>query len=155
MAAILNENLEWPDITAAHPEVALAFRGTPVKNLVKPGRMLCRFITTESKKKGIRGNEIFKSPWWMDWGSSVGMLSRWKSRAAPREVIRAKMAVPEAFSQELDSLVQIIFTRPVYAWKGIAQSQNDSARGGLPISEGVSNTTSQIWLPILTVLAAT
>lgn len=129
MAAILNENLEWRDIATAHPEVVRAFRSVPIKKLVQPGRMLCRFITTESKKKGIRGNEIFKSAWWMDWETSVGMLARWKSKAAPKDVIRPKMAVPEAFSQELDSLVQIIFAKPAYAWKGIAQYQNDSAQG--------------------------
>jgi hypothetical protein len=39
-------------------------------------------------RKGIRGNETFK---------------------------RARMAVSQAFSEKLDSLVQISFTKPVYA----------------------------------------
>ena len=92
--------------------------------------MLCRFITTESVCKGIRGNETFKSPWWMDWSATVSMLARWKTmpKVSPKDVIRARMAVPEAFSQELDSLVQIILTQPAYAWKGVAQSQDDDAR---------------------------
>jgi len=122
--AILNENLDWHTIVASHPDVGRAFRGTPEKTLIATNEMLCRFITTESKKKGIPGNHVFFSPWWMEWGTTVGMLSRFKA-AAPRDVVRAKLAVTEAFSRELDSLVQIILTEPVYAWKGTAQYQDD------------------------------
>lgn len=59
------------------------------------------------------------------------MLARWNrtGTVAPSDVIRARMAVPQVFSQKLDSVVQIILTKPVYAWKGIAHFQNDSARG--------------------------
>ncbi len=59
------------------------------------------------------------------------MLARWNrtGTVAPIDVIRARMAVPQVFSQKLDSVVQIIFTKPVYAWKGTAHFQNDSARG--------------------------
>jgi hypothetical protein len=46
------------------------------------------------------------------------------------------MAVPQVFSQKLDSLVQIIFTKPVYAWRGIAQFQNDSTRGVTDLGGG-------------------
>ena len=124
--AILNENLDWHSIAASHPDVGRAFRGTPEKTLIATNEMLCRFITTESKRKGIPGNHVFFSPWWMEWGTTVGMLSRFKG-AAPRDVVRAKLAVTEAFSRELDSLVQIILSEPVYAWKGIAKHQDDNA----------------------------
>jgi hypothetical protein len=128
MASVLNDGPEWHHIPAQDRS---AFRGTPVKTLVQPQRMLCRFITTESPKRGIRGNETFKSSLWMDWSTTVSMLARWSAagRIAPREVIRARMAVPQLFSPELDSLVQTIFTKPVYGWKGTAQFQTDSARG--------------------------
>lgn len=127
--AILNENLDWNQI-AVKPGVRQAFRGIPVKTLVPKGEMLCRFITTESKRKGIRGNETFFSPWWMDWSAAVQEIAKWRTaKATPKDVIRARMAVTSDFSQELDSLVQIILTQPVYAWKGIAQHQDDRQRG--------------------------
>jgi hypothetical protein len=124
--AILNENLDWNGIGALHMDLGRAFRGLPEKTLIAPNEMLCRFITTESEKKGIPGNHVFFSPWWMEWGSAVALLSRFKA-VAPKDVVRAKLAVTEEFSRELGSLVQIILTEPVYAWKGIAQYQNDSA----------------------------
>jgi len=123
---ILNAHLDWKGIVVSHPEVGHAFRGTPGRTLLAANSMLCRFITTESKKKGIPGNHVFFSPWWMEWTTTVGMLSSFKA-VAPRDVVRAKLAVIRDFSRELDSLVQIILTEPVYAWKGFAQYQNDDA----------------------------
>lgn len=141
--AILNANLDWSGIVASHHEVGRAFRGTPEKTLIAANQMLCRFITTESVKRGIPGNHVFFSPWWMEWGTAVAMLSRFKA-AAPTAVVRAKLAVTEEFSRELDSLVQIILTQPVYAWKGIAQYQNDKASQVTYIGGGV-----QFYLPNL------
>jgi len=141
--AILNENLDWNGIVASRPDVGLAFRGTPEKTLLAANEMLCRFITTESQKKGIPGNHVFFSPWWMKWGTTVGMLSRFRA-VAPKDVVWAKLAVTEDFSRELDSLVQIILTEPVYAWKGIAQYQNDSASRVTYIGGG-----TQFYLPNL------
>ena len=71
------------------------------------------------------------------------MLSRFKT-LAPTDVVRAKLAVTEEFSRELDSLVQIILTEPVYAWKGIAQYQNDKASRVTYIGGG-----TQFYLPNL------
>lgn len=141
--AILNENLDWHSIMASHPDVGRAFRGTPEKTMLATNEMLCRFITTESKKKGIPGNHVFFSPWWMEWSTTVGMLSRFKA-AAPKDVVRAKLAVTEAFSRELDSLVQIILTEPVYAWKGTAQYQDDKTGRVTYIGGG-----TQFYLPNL------
>ena len=141
--AILNENIEWDGIVASHPDVGRAFRGTPAKTRLPTNEMLCRFITTESKKKGIPGNHVFFSPWWMEWGAAVAMMSRFKT-VAPKDVVRAKLAVTEDFSRELDSLVQIILTEPVYAWKGIAQYQNDKASRVTYIGGG-----TQFYLPNL------
>ena len=118
---ILNEQLDWNRI-AVDASIREAFQGTPTKTLLSPQKMLCRFITTESAKKKIRGNNTFFSPWWMDWSTTVSMLARWKA-VSTTEAVRARMAVTEEFSQELDSLVQIILTKPVYAWKGIAKHQ--------------------------------
>ena len=140
---ILNENLDWSNIVASHPDTRRTFRGTPEKTLLLTNEMLCRFITTESKKKGITGNHVFFSPWWMEWGTTVGMLSRFKA-AAPKDVVRAKLAVTEAFSRELDSLVQIILTEPVYAWKGTAQYQDDKTGRVTYIGGG-----TQFYLPNL------
>jgi len=126
--SILNQDLDWSQI-ALNPGVRRAFRGAPVKTQIPVGAMLCRFITTESKKKGIRGNEIFFSPWWMDWSTTASMLAQWKTaKAATREVIRGRLAVTTEMNQELDSLVQIILTKPAYAWKGIAHYQDDNVR---------------------------
>lgn len=141
--AILNENLEWNDIVAARPDVRLAFRGAPTKELLATGKMLCRFITTESKTRGIPGNEVFASPWWMEWTTTVGMLSRFKS-VAPNEVVRGKLAITHEFSRELDSLVQIILTEPAYAWKGSAQYQDDRRRRVTYIGGG-----TQLYVPNL------
>jgi hypothetical protein len=141
--SILNENLDWSGIVVSHPDVGRAFRGIPETTLLATNEMLCRFITTESKKKGIPGNHVFFSPWWMEWRTIVGMLSRFKA-AAPKDVVRAKLAVTEDFSRELDSLVQIILTEPVYAWKGIVQYQNDSASQVTYIGGG-----TQFYLPNL------
>jgi hypothetical protein len=143
--AVLNENLDWNQITAARPDVRQAFRGVPVKTLVAQGELLCRFITTESKKKGIAGNETFRSPWWMNFSSAIHEIAKWRTtKALPKDVIRARMAVTSDFSQELDSLVQIILTQPVYGWKGIAQHQDDNRRGVTYLGGG-----EQFYLPNL------
>jgi hypothetical protein len=143
MSAILNEDLEWHRIVADSPEVGNAFRGIPGKKLMQPRRMLCRFITTESKKNAVRGNEIFKSPWWMEWNATAAMLMRFKA-AKVTDVIRGRMAIPKAFSQELDSLAQIILAKPVYAWQGIARYQDDAAQDLTYIGGG-----EQFYLPNL------
>jgi hypothetical protein len=52
-------------------------------------------------------------------------MQRFKEKASPRDVIRALFAVSMEYSWELDSLLQIVLTKPVYAWKGIARYQND------------------------------
>ena len=140
---ILNEHLDWIQIVAAKPNDGLAFRGVPEKVLLPKEQMLCRFITTESVRKGIPGNHIFFSPWWMEWRETVAMLARFKSVAA-REVVRAKLAVTKEFSRELDSLAQIILTEPVYAWKGIARHQDDKANRITYIGGG-----TQYYLPNL------
>ena len=54
--AILNEQLEWDQIVAAKPNVALAFRGVPVKARLAKNEMLARLITTEKTRLGISGN---------------------------------------------------------------------------------------------------
>ena len=141
--AILNENLDWNQIIAAKPNDGLAFRRAPEKTLVDKGEMLCRFITMESQSKGIPGNHVFFSPWWMEWGTAVAMLSRFKS-VAPKDVVRAKLAITQDFSRELDSLVQIILTEPVFAWKGIAQYQDDKISRVTYIGGG-----TQFYLPNL------
>ena len=141
--AILNENLDWNSIVAAHPDVGRAFRGLPGKALLSQGQMLCRFITTESKRKGIPGNHVFFSSWWMEWRTTVAMLNRFKG-IAPKDVVRAKLAITEKFSRQLDSLVQIILTEPVYAWKGTALYQGDDASGVTYIGGG-----TQLYVPNL------
>jgi hypothetical protein len=143
LMAILNDELKWSSIAAARPGVSMAFRGTPEKTLLALNTMLCRFITTESKRNGIPGNHVFFSPWWMEWTTAVGMLARFKG-AAPKEVVRARLAVTSEFSRELDSLVQIILTQPVYAWKGFAHYQNDNASQVTYIGGG-----TQFYLPNL------
>lgn len=141
---ILNEELDWSEI-ALNPDVRLAFLGEPKKTLVKPGGMLSRFITTESSKKDVRGTHIFFSPWWTDWSTTASMLARWKTlKAGPKDVIRARLAVTKEFSQELDSLVQIVLTKPAYAWKGIARYQDDDDRGVTYLGGG-----EQFYLPNL------
>ena len=121
--AILNETLEWGNFST---DVHAAFRGTPIKTLVLVNRVLARFITTESKKKATRGNEIFLSPWWSEWATTVRDVHKWGTMGAPaRDVIRARFAVTLQFSQELDSFVLIVLKQPVYAWKGIVKHQED------------------------------
>ena len=130
---ILNEDLDWNQV-ATDPALQRAFRGTPVKTLLPEGRMLCRFITTETSKRisvsiirRTPGTNTFLSPWWTDWNTTASELTRWKAaKATARDVIRARLAVTIAFSRELDSLVQIILTQRVYAWKGLAQYQDDT-----------------------------
>ena len=64
------------------------------------------------------------------------MLSRSKtSKAMPQDVVRAKLAITKEFSQVL-SVVQITLTKPVYAWKGIAQYQEDENRSVTYIGGG-------------------
>lgn len=142
--SILNEGLDWSTF-AEKASLRDAFRGTPKKILIPSGDCLCRFITTESEKKGIRGNEIFLSPWWSDWGTTWSMIAKFRThRVAPREVIRGKLAVTKAFSQDLDGMVQIILKQPVYAWEGPARHQDDAAAGVCYIGGG-----TQLFLPNL------
>ncbi len=140
--AILNEQLEWKDIVAANPNARTAFRGEPKKELLKKGQVLCRVITTEPEKKKP-GTNIFPSSWWMEWTAAWEMISRF-SPVPPREVVRAKWAVTEPFSRELDGLVQIILTQPVYCWKGMAQHQEDKARRVTYLGGG-----TQLYIPNL------
>ncbi len=128
MPKILNQNLNWDSFDL---EVKQAFRkGAATKILISSNTMLCRFITAESKKKNIRGNAIFFSPWWTDWNPTFHMLAHWKGAGATTQgILRAKLGVTEEFSQELDCLVQIVLTKPVYAWEGIASHQDDKLRG--------------------------
>ena len=128
MPRILNQDLDW-DTIAVNLDVKRAFRGTPAKTLIAPHRMLCRFITAESEKKKIPGTQIFFSPWWTDWNSTFRMLAHWQAAGATtEETVRAKLAVTEEFSQELDCLVQIVLTKPVFAWEGVANYQDDKDR---------------------------
>jgi hypothetical protein len=141
---ILNEGLEWREI-ALQTELERAFRGTPVKTLFSPGALLCRFITTESEKNKIRGNEIFKSPWWMGWTAAIKEIKHWSaSGATPKDVVRGRMAVTSDFNSELDSVVQIILTKPVYAWRGFARHQADTLRRVTYLGGG-----EQLYLPNL------
>lgn len=126
---ILNEQLNWSDISKI-PDVRQAFRGAPEKVLLAKESLLCRFITTAkntSKDEMDRSSSIFCSPWWTDWSSAFSEIARWstKANAQPQNVIRARWAITTRFNPKLDSLVQIILTKPVYGWKGIAQHQND------------------------------
>jgi hypothetical protein len=123
--AILNESLDWSHYQR-NPQIRDAFRGTPAKTLFHPGDHLCRFMTTETGKADHRDSGIFSSPWWSEWKTTAAMLSQWKSaNVAPKDVVRGRLAVTSEFSAQLDSLVQIILTQPVYAWKGIARHQED------------------------------
>jgi hypothetical protein len=125
---VLNEELDWRTLSM-DPDTTRGFRGTPVKVLLDPGKTLCRFITTESKMKGIPGNHTFKSSWWLDWASAMVEIKHWKTvKVMAKDVIRGRLAVTTQFNRELDSLVQIILTKPVYAWKGTAAHQDDTIR---------------------------
>jgi hypothetical protein len=141
---VLNEHLDWHTLSK-DPGIANAFRGTPVKTLLDPPNMLCRFITAESKKHGIRGNETFNSPWWLEWSTAAAEIHQWKAHNAQvKDVIRGRFAVTTKFSQELDSLVQIQLTKPVYCWKGIVKHQADAVRGVTYLGGG-----EQLYLPHL------
>jgi hypothetical protein len=135
VVTVLNQEIEWTTI-AVNQDILHAFQGIASKTLLSPGTMLCRFITCESKKRNIPGNETFKSPWWLDWSSAFTEITRWKTaNNTLKYVIRDRMAVTASFNRELDSLVQIILTKPVYGWKGITRHQYDSVsrlkyRGG-------------------------
>ena len=123
--AILNEQFEWSHFET-NAGLRMAFRGAPEKTLFHSGRLLCRFITCELAQSGIRGNEVFRSPWWSEWRETSQLLHRFKSRPiASREIIRAKLAITHEFSATLDGLVQIKLTEPVYGWVGPARYQND------------------------------
>lgn len=125
--AILNENLDWGHLGRS-PDVRDAFLGVPAKTLIPAGQLLCRFITTKSKVREDEDSGIYSSPWWTDWSATAALLDRWKSaRIKPKDVLRGKLAITHEFSTELDSLVQIILTLPVYAWKGIARYQEDKS----------------------------
>jgi len=141
--AILNETLDWKQIVTANPKVALAFRGVPTKVLLAQNEMLARLITTECRRLGISGNELFLSPWWTEWGATFALIARFKS-VSPRDVVRGKFAVTQEFSRELDSLAQVIIDQPVYAWRGPARHQDDKVSGVTHMGGG-----TQFYLPNL------
>jgi hypothetical protein len=150
---ILNENLEWHQIVADEPHhPGDSFREDPIKKLLQPGQMLCRFITRELREGGsrgtkvlIKGNAIFHSEWWMDWDVTFAMLHQFKAaKITPSEIVRSKLAVTLTMSRKLDGLAQIVLTKPVYAWKGIARYQDDKTRSVTYIGGG-----EQYYLPHL------
>lgn len=120
---ILNEQLDWSTFNA---DVHEAFRFPPKKVLLDPQTLLCRFIAVDSAG-GDRRGRIFNSPWWLNWTSALAELAHW-AHVAPREVIRARLAITSQFNPEIDSLAQIILDRPVFAWQGKAKYQNDEGR---------------------------
>jgi hypothetical protein len=125
--AALNEELDWKQI-ASDPKVSGAFLRPPVKTILNPGTSLCRFITTLTKnelKEGDKGE--FNGRWWIEWRFAVAEINRWRTlRASPKDVLRGRFAVTTEFSSKLDSMLQIVLSKPVFAWKGTARYQEDS-----------------------------
>lgn len=125
---ILNGDKDWSSF-AGDTDSRTAFRGIPVKTLIPTGRVLCRFITAESKKRTaqkIRPNNIYFSPWWTEWTSTARMLNDFKAgKIPPRDILRGRLGITKAHNYYLDGMVQIVLTQSVYAWKGIALYQTD------------------------------
>jgi hypothetical protein len=73
------------------------------------------------------------------------MLAHWRTQhAGAKDVIRARLAVTSQFSQELDSLVQIILTKA-----GLCLEGPSASPGRLIVRRDLPRRREQLYLPNL------
>jgi hypothetical protein len=124
---ILNADLELSDLVRIYPDLnlarlATAFRGRPIKTQFNRGDAFVRVISTEHG--GEKGTGIFSSPWWQREQSFYKLLRDFRG-VEPVQIMRGKLGIALTYSPRLDGLVQIVLTRRVYGWIGLAEHQEE------------------------------
>ena len=123
----------------------LAFIGLPRQFLLKPGELLCRFITAESTQQGHHGNQIFGSPWWHSMHAFMHIYNLSKTAQAPLgDAARARLAIVKKFNPTMEYFCQIVITRDIYGWLGRAKYQPEEGTNLLYMGGA-----EQIYLPNL------
>lgn len=123
-----------------------AFRSTPRKTLFPPNTEFVRFVTAKNPRIGERGNEIFRSPWWI----SKDTFRRLVNHADPKklgigDVARIQLAVPKQFNAKMEWISIIYLTRAAYGWRGQAGRQLANPAANIYLGGG----EEQIYLPNL------
>jgi hypothetical protein len=123
----------------------MAFTGIPERILLRPGDLLCRFITAENAKLNHYGNQVFRSPWWHTMSSFMQIYNLAKQVNAPLDsAARARLAITQEFNPTMQYFCQITITKPIYGWKGFARHQQESGSNLVYMGGG-----QQIYLPNL------
>jgi len=99
-----------------------AFARLPQRVTISPGQQLFRFASIVGA--GVKGNEVFASPWWIP-AATYQEITRiaHRTRQPVIEVARSRLAVTEGWNPNMDWLYVFELLRPVYAWVGPAKPQ--------------------------------
>lgn len=126
----LNADLDLEDLARfdrQYRNAASAFRSRPVKTPFVPGCAFMRVISTTTADKIKQGTEVFSSPWWTTESSFRKLLTDFRGKD-PKDIFRGKLAITSNMSRNLDAWVEIVLTRPVYAWVGLAKYQPEAEK---------------------------
>ena len=104
------------------PEALSAFARIPDRVVVHPGEQLFRFGSVVGP--GVKGNEIFSSPWWIP-AASYRQITKTAHRTGRSviEVARSRLAVTIDWNPKMDWLSIFELRVAVYAWVGPAKPQ--------------------------------
>ena len=105
-----------------NPGALAAFARMPERVVLFPGEQLFRFGSVVGP--GVKGNEIFSSPWWIP-ASTYQQITRTAHRTGRPviEVARSRLAVTTDWNPNMDWLSIFELKVAVYAWVGPAKQQ--------------------------------
>jgi len=141
---VLNQNFDFG--RDASPGDKKAFWSPPHKFLLLPKVKLYRLVTLADVKRGFRGNELFKSPWWYprETFEELSRMAQSLNLSLP-EVARTHLAVQEAWNPLMDNLCIIELTKPAWVWRGPCRYQPTDPEGKIFYMGGLD----QVYLPDL------
>jgi hypothetical protein len=132
------------------PEALAAFARVPDRVVLHPGEQLFRFGSIVGP--GVRGNEIFSSPWWIP-ASTYQEITKTAHRTGRSviEVARSRLAVTMDWNPNMDWLSIFELKVAVHAWVGPARPQ---PRAGVDRSVLLLGHFNQAYVPGLAAAGA-
>lgn len=139
---VLNQHFDF-DRDASSDDKA-AFWGAPQKTVLLPRARLHRLVTLEGG--GVRGNELFLSPWWypVETWHELKRIAQSSSQPLPA-VARTHLAVQEGWNKNLNWLCSIDLKKPAWAWRGKIRYQPTAPGSRIFLMGGLD----QVYLPNL------
>jgi hypothetical protein len=104
------------------PEALAAFARIPDRVVLHPGEQLFRLGSAVGP--GVKGNEIFTSPWWIP-AATYQQITKTAHRTGRSviDVARSRLAVTVDWNPNLDWLSILELKVAIYAWVGPATPQ--------------------------------